>query len=114
MGGGAVSNLATRFTRLASRIVISSLTAAPGTPALMASISLRISRSVFSRSRTKRWRHPSCSASIQDLGFELIAPHRQEIVTRAAAHRSSTDAIAAFHAYGSASAGGPRGSKGEV
>ena len=38
-------------TRLASSAVISSLTAAPGTPDLIASISLRTSRSVFSRSR---------------------------------------------------------------
>ena len=56
MEGGAASSRARNSTRLASSTVISSFTAAPETPALMASINRRISRSVFSRSRAVRLR----------------------------------------------------------
>ena len=102
MGGGAAASRARSSTRLASRTAISSFTAAPGTPALMASMTLRMSRSVFSSSRAVRsrphlvrplpihlpveliderrdqfWVHQLVLKPIQDRGFELVSSHGQ-------------------------------------
>src|SRR5262245_37900703 len=107
MGVGAASSRTLSSTRLASRTAISSLTAVPGTPALMASMTLRMSRLVFSRSRMMRsriaivfgplpidllaelvnegcdqfWVHQLVLEPIQYCCFELVSSHCQQIVT---------------------------------